>query len=208
MPIVVGVISAPTIHPDGSILTRSGYDPATKIFSFWDGGDLCMPAAPTRFDAEEALEDLQHVLREFSYVDPVDRAVAFSALLTVIARGALRVAPMHGVTAPTPGSGKSLLVDACAALATGRPCPMISASEDDAETEKRLVAAVLSGFPLISVDNVNRQLRSDLLCQAVEREIIHLRPLGSSAAIEIANRSCFSEPATASASAAIWSGGR
>lgn len=188
---ISGVTSCPTMRPDGSLLMLSGYDPATGLYSFWQGGDLRMPLAPTRFDAEEALGDLRHVLREFPFVDDVDRAVAFSAVLTVVGRGALRVAPMHGVTAPVPGSGKSFFVDLCAVLATGRPCPVISASEDDAETEKRLVSAVLSGFSVISLDNVNRQLRSDLLSQAVEREVIHLRPLGSSAAIEVANRSTF-----------------
>ena len=39
---------------------------------------------------------------------------------------------------------------------------------------------LLAGFPILCIDNVNGELGSDLLCQAVERPVIRLRRLGAS----------------------------
>jgi putative DNA primase/helicase len=84
------------------------------------------------------------------------------------------------VRAPTPGSGKSYLVDLASAIATGQRCPVIAAGRDEAETEKRLGAALLAGYPIISIDNLNGELGGDALCQAVERPVFLMRVLGFS----------------------------
>ena len=55
-----------------------------------------------------------------------DRSVALSAILTALDRHAMVTAPLHGFTSPTAGTGKSLLVDLAAMLATGRLTPVIS----------------------------------------------------------------------------------
>ena len=49
------------------------------------------------------------------------RAVALSALITPVVRGALAVAPMHAFEAKVPGSGKSFLTDTVSVIATGQP---------------------------------------------------------------------------------------
>src|SRR5262245_20612950 len=56
-PKVAGVITAPTLRPDGSILDRRGYDPATQLWYAPDSA-LSMPPCkknPSREDAEQAL---------------------------------------------------------------------------------------------------------------------------------------------------------
>jgi putative DNA primase/helicase len=119
----------------------------------------------------------------------VSRAVALSALITPVVRGALSVAPLHAFRATTAGTGKSYLVDVVSSISSGRPCPVISAAPDDiVETEKRIVSQLLAGHPIISIDNVNGELGGDLLCQAIERPLIRIRPLGTSVDIEIENR--------------------
>ena len=100
----------------------------------------------------------------------------------------MAVAPLHAIRANTAGTGKSYLGDLTSALCTGRPCPVVAAGSDDAETDKRLVGLLLAGFPLISIDNVNGELGSDLLSQAVERPLVRLRPLGGSDIMEIETR--------------------
>ena len=120
----------------------------------------------------------------------VSEAVALSALITPVVRGAIPVAPAHAFRANTAGSGKSYLADTSSAIATGRPCPVISAAPgDEAETEKRITGLLLAGFPIISLDNVNGELGGDLLCQAIERPLVRLRPLGRSDIVEIESRS-------------------
>ena len=64
---------------------------------------------------------------------------------------------------------------------------MLSATGNAEELEKRIVGCLLSGDPLVSLDNLNGQLASDLLCQASTAEAVKLRPLGSSVQVEIEN---------------------
>jgi len=95
---------------------------------------------------------------------------------------------LHLFRASTAGSGKSFLVDLASAIAVGRPAPVMSAGRDEKEFESRLVGLLLAGYPMVSVDNVNGELGGDLLCQAVERPLVRLRPLGRSDIIEIETR--------------------
>src|SRR5262249_39483357 len=115
----------------------------------------------------------------------VSKSVAISSLITPIVRGAMPVAPLHSCSANTAGTGKSYLADIASAISAGRPCPVLSAGQDAAETEKRLTGLLLACYPLISIDNVNGDLGGDLLCQAVERRTIRVRPLGTSELVEI-----------------------
>lgn len=187
---VAGVITTPTIRPDGSILSEAGYDPATRLFHMADPTVHLSPLVqnPTRRTAEQALQVLLDLLVEFPFTSDVSRAVALSALITPVTRGALTVAPMHVFRASTAGSGKSYLVDTASAIASGRPCPVAAAGPDEIETEKRLIGLLLSGFPLVSLDNVNGELGGDTLCQAIERPLIRVRRLGASDIIEIESR--------------------
>ena len=190
VPTIAGVVTTPTMRPDGSILSASGYDRATRLFHFADPAFRMpdLPAQPSRQAAEEALEFLRGLLVGFPFVEEADRVVALAALLTVVVRGAMQVAPLFGIRATTAGTGKSYLADLIAALATGRPCPVISAGATSEETEKRLTGLLLEGFPILSVDNLNGELGGDLLCQAVERPLIRLRRLGGSEITEVESR--------------------
>jgi len=190
VPRIAGVITSPTLRPDGSLLLTPGYDPSTRLYHVRDPA-LQMPAMPdkpTKADADCAMDTLQGILAGFPFVSDTDRAVALSGMITPVVRAMMPVAPMHGIRATDAGTGKSFLVDVFSVTSTGRPCPVIAAGRDEAETEKRLVGLLLSGFPVISLDNVNGELAGDLLCQATERPLIKVRPLGASDTAEIENR--------------------
>ena len=86
---------------------------------------------------------------------------------------------LNAFTAPVAGSGKTMLVDICSMIATGRRAPVLDQSKDDIETDKRLVAALLRGGSIVSIDNVDRPLDSALLCQALTAGgVMQVRPLG------------------------------
>lgn len=195
LPKIIGVVTCPTLRPNGSILEAAGYDPATRLFHVADSSLRLTDGArqPSRAAAEKALADLIALLAEFPFADErqagVSRAVALSALITPVVRGALTVSPLHAFRASTAGTGKSYLVDTASAIATGRPCPVSSAASSEEENEKRLAGLLLHGFPLATLDNVNGELGGDLLCQAIERPLIRLRRLGGSAITEIESRS-------------------
>lgn len=190
VPVVSGIITTPTLRPDHTILREPGYDPQTRLFLASDSSLQMppIPAAPTREQAQEALQLLDELLAGFPFVSDLDRAVALSAILTPICRGAMTVAPLHAIRANAAGSGKSYLLDTASVVATGRHCPVVAAGRDADETDKRLVGLLLSGFPIVCIDNLNGELGSDLLCQAVERPVIRLRRLGASDISELETR--------------------
>lgn len=188
LPQIVGVITTPTLRPDGSILRIEGYDPATRLVLVEPPPMPEIPDRPSRADALQALELLDELLVDFPFVDDASRSVALSALITPVVRGALTVAPLHVARAPTPGSGKSYLIDLAAAIAIGRSCPVVAAGRTEDETEKRLGAALLAGQPIVSIDNLNGELSGDALCQMVERPVVQIRTLGLSKLTEIESR--------------------
>lgn len=187
LPPVAGIITTPTLRPDGSLLAEAGYDPATRLYLMLDEGLVLpeIPEAPSPAQAREALDLLLHPLSGFPFVGAVDRAVALSGIITAVVRPALPVAPAHGIRAHSPGTGKSFLVDLFAAIATGRPCAVMAVGKSEEETEKRLGALLLNGAPVISLDNVNGELGGDTLCQMTERPLVRMRILGTSEAPEI-----------------------
>ena len=187
-PAIVGVIATPTMRPDGTLLLVEGYDEATGYFLFDPPVMPAMPVMPSRADALAALQLLLGLLTEFPFADDASRAVALSLVLSLVLRPALApTAPLHVVTAPEAGSGKSFLFDLASLIAIGEVAPAIGRGLTPEETEKRLVGAALEGRTLILVDNCNGELRSEFLCQAVERPLIKPRPLGTSTMPTIAN---------------------
>jgi hypothetical protein len=63
--------------------------------------------------------------------------------------------------------------------------PVISQGPHDEEMEKRLGAAVMTGQPLVCIDNVARVLRGDALAQIIERSRPQVRILGKSELVEV-----------------------
>ncbi len=185
---LAGVITTPTIRPDGTILSEAGYDPATQLLLMAPPTLPKIPDKPTKDQAIRALALLSDLLTEFPFTNDASRSVALSALITPIVRGGVPVAPMHVTTAPVAGSGKSYIIDLASAMATGERAPVLAAGRTEEETEKRLVAALINGQSIITIDNVNGNLGGDLLCQMIERPLVSVRPLGSSKLAKIETR--------------------
>jgi putative DNA primase/helicase len=190
-PPIAGVLTAPTLRPDGSLLAEAGYDPATRFYVFNPPALGPVPENPTRADAEAALALLLDLLVEFPFTSEAGRSVALSLLITPLVRSMMTTAPLHCVVAPEAGTGKSYLVDTAAAALLGYRCPVFSASTREEETEKRLAGSLIDGRPMISIDNVNGVLRGDLLCQAIVRPVVDVRPLGTSRKVRVENHATF-----------------
>jgi hypothetical protein len=187
-PAIAGVISAPTMRPDGSLLTEPGYDKATRLLLVEPPPMPAISEKPTRDDAERALALLEALLTGFPFDDDVAKACALSAMITPVVRGAFPVTPMHASRAPTAGSGKSFLWDIVAAIVIGQPMPVLSTGASVEETEKRLGSALMAGQPLISIDNISGELGGDALCQIIERPFVDVRILGRSESVRVEAR--------------------
>jgi putative DNA primase/helicase len=181
-PKVAGVITTPTLRPDGTILDRPGYDPATQLWYSPDRG-VVLPQLleePTREHAKQALKLLIDLLPGFPFEGDVYRSVALAAILTAVLRGAFDVIPMNLWQAPDVGSGKSYLTDLISIIARGQVCPVVTNVKSVEEMEKRLGALVLEGVQMVSLDNCFHDIGGELLCQITERRLIRIRILGKS----------------------------
>ena len=180
LPPVVGVVSAPTLRPNGSVLSEPGYDPETRLWYAPAQGLHLPPILATREAAEASLWRLKDLLSGFPFATDVDRSVALAALMTPVLRGGCDVTPLHLIRATTPGSGKSYLADIASTIVRAQKCPVVTVAESEEEMEKRLGALVLEGVPVISLDNCIHDLGGAMLCQITERPIIRTRILGKS----------------------------
>lgn len=182
-----GFVETPTITPDARLIDHPGYDLPTGLFSAYAeiSGYRRPPEKPSRDDALRALEFLRDLFGSFPFVDESDRTAMLSGVLTALVRRLLPAAPMFAITAPTPGTGKTLLCESLAIIATDRRASVLSLGHDDAETEKRLTGVLLAGDAVISIDNIERPLKGDLLCQVTTQQFVRLRPLGGSGMLSI-----------------------
>jgi putative DNA primase/helicase len=180
-PHVSGIITTPTLRCDGSLLAAPGYDQRSELYLLPGLQLPPIPERPTRAQAEEALAIVKELFSEFSFKHKaLDCSVAISALLTAQLRGSLPTAPIHLMAADTSGTGKSYLLDVIATIVNGRYCPVIAVAESKEEFEKQLGAILLSGAPIVSLDNCDRDLGGNLLCQLSERPVVNIRILGRS----------------------------
>lgn len=155
LPPLDGVIEAPSMRPDGTILDCAGYDRATGVVYVPSGEFPRVPQSPTRADALAALDLLTDPLADFPFATPADRSAAVAAILTIIARSAISgCCPAFAPDAPTPGTGKSLLADVIGTIADGRAPSRMTAPSDDTEAGKTILAMGLEGMRVVLVDNI------------------------------------------------------
>jgi hypothetical protein len=185
LPALAGIVNTPFLRTDGSICEQPGYDAESGLLFKPEGESFpLIPQQPSKHDALAALAQLEALIASFPFVAPADRSVALSAMLTTLDRHAMATAPLHAFTSPAAGTGKSLLVDIAAMLATGQRMPVISQGRTEEELEKRLGAALLAGDVAISLDNCEHRLESVFLCQALTQHKLNIRLLGYSKNIE------------------------
>ena len=180
LPRLTRIITTPTLRRDGSVLEMPGYDEATGLL--FEPQGIAFPPVPVTPDLFEdvypAVELLLGLLRTFPFVDEPSRAVALSAVLTSLVRASLPSAPLHAFTAPTAGSGKSLLVDIASMISTGQETPVMAQGKTAEEFEKRLGAAFIAGDGTISIDNCEQPLGGEFLCQVLTQSLVSIRILG------------------------------
>lgn len=192
LPVLTGIIQAPTLRPDGSILETPGYDKATGLF-FNPGRTQFKPIKqePTKDDAQLAIKLLLYIIKEFPFENEESRSVVISGILTSIIRRSLRTAPLHGITAPKMANGKSLLTDVIGQIANGKDNSVISQAESEAEEKKRLLAVLAEGDLIVCYDNVEKPFGSPALCSVLSQTEYKDRILGSTKNISVPTNALF-----------------
>lgn len=184
-PVLVAIMSAPTLRPDGTLLATAGYDLRTGLFLDLAEPFPPVPDRPTKAEAQRAIAVLREPFREFPFARPEHESVALSAVLTALIRPAMRTAPGHAFSAPTMASGKSLAGDVAALIATGRVASAMTAAPNAEEEQKRVLALLMEGEAVVMIDNVEAPLGSDVLCTVLTQQTLKGRMLGESRTLTV-----------------------
>lgn len=190
---LIAAINAPTIRPDGTLLDREGYDAKTGLL-FANVSGLpypTIPTNPTKEQAQSALALLKDVISGFPFAQEYDRSAALAAIMTATARHSMKNAPMFPFSAPRMASGKSLLADVVALIATGRPATVMSFTADQDEMRKRVMTILMSGDAVVNIDNVEEPLASAILCSVLTQESYTDRLLGSQRKATVPTLACW-----------------
>lgn len=166
VPYLTGIIAAPTLREDGSILDKPGYDTKTGLFFCNENTEfLPVPEFPTLEDAKAALERIKIPLAEFPFVSEKDRAVVVTMILTALIRKSLLTAPIFGFSAPKMATGKSFLpMLVVGTIATGSEVAPKNKPKTEEDAEKKYLSFLMTGSPIICLDNIYTPLSGECLC--------------------------------------------
>jgi hypothetical protein len=178
-----GIISAPTLRTDGTILQTPGYDAESGLLLL-DGEYLPVPEKPTRHQVDEAVAELRDLLCEFPWDgEPEENEAAWMAYtFTLLARHAVRgCVPMFAFSANEAGSGKGLLVEIANRIAFGRNAAVRAYDPCPTEARKAITACLVEGLAAVCWDNVRPGLpvANSSLEGAITSEVWSERELGT-----------------------------
>jgi hypothetical protein len=183
---LAGVVEAPVLRPDGTILQKPGYDPATGLLFSPRREWPTVPEAPTREEAYAARDVLLDLVADFPFAKPVHRSGWLAFLLTLLARHAFDgPAPLFLFDGNTPGAGKGFLVELATVIAHGTETPCSIRPDEDAEMRKHITAAAMAGDSLIVLDNVTGMLGCDALDAALTGTRWKDRVLGTNTRVDL-----------------------
>lgn len=188
------IARAPFVRPDGSICDTVGYDKRARALYIPNLQYPPMPDEPGLDAARAALGRLLAPFDEFPWYDAGSRSAFAAHILTEAARIAVSTSPMFWYTAPTAGTGKSLLSVMPSLIVHGNEPAMRPWVVEGEELRKTLFASLLAGDRSIAFDNVPNgyKARAPELCAFLTSAIWQDRKLGASETHAIPNRSVVS----------------
>lgn len=191
VPFLTTITESPILRPDGTIFQTPGHDPETGALFVQPAGVEFdpVPESPSRKDAKSAADALLEVVKDFPFEAEEHRAVWLAAVLTAVGREAFAGnAPLILTDASTPGSGKTLLMDTVATIATGRSAAKTAWSWSAQEQTKTVTTLLLEGAPIVLFDNLTGRFGGGILDLLLTAEEWRGRILGASESRTLPNR--------------------
>jgi len=164
-PVLKGIILAPVMRPDGTLLGRPGYDKETGILYLANqpGKMPSIPSRPSRNQVSTALAKAWEPFARFPFKTSLDRAVALAAMMTAIQRPMMPTAPGYAFDAPTAGTGKTKAAQAVGMF--GGSLPEVSPWPSQKEEQRKTIMAHLLSLPQsLLLDNMDGPVESADLC--------------------------------------------
>lgn len=186
------VVFSPIYTSKGQLVTADGYHASAKVFMHSSIGSLIpLPERPTDGQVSQARAlIMEELLGDFPFRDKASKAHAVAlALLPLVRLMIDGPTPLHLISAPVQGSGKTLLADCLALIASGIHPQTITEAPDDGEWRKRITAALALRPTYILIDNINRRIDSASLASVLTRQDWSDRLLGKSEILSVRNLS-------------------
>jgi hypothetical protein len=148
-----GIVGAPVLRPDGTLLQEPGYDLATCLYLASKVPLDPVPEEPSARQVRAAREFLlQRFLGDFPWVGDADKANYVGLLVTPILRSYLRtLIPFGVVTSTMPGSGKTILTCGLGMLYGQR---ILTWTHSDEELRKAITSVLADPVGTIIFDNL------------------------------------------------------
>jgi putative DNA primase/helicase len=180
IPVITGIVGCPILRPDGTIASKSGYDPATGLYHDITG------IYPPVMEPARAIELLENVVCDFPCRSPTDKSGWFAALITLFSRYAFRgAAPLFLFDANAPRVGKGLLIDLLALIIEGRLAARANYPKAVEELRKLITSVALSGVPYLVLDNIKDKLGGPALEMALTTTRWQDRLLGGNRQVDL-----------------------
>jgi len=183
LPILNRIVEFPLVFADGNPQVRPGYHaPSRTFFAPTPGFSMPqVPERPTADDVKRALGFIDELICDFPFAGESERAHAIALAILPPARELIDgPTPLNIVEAPSPGTGKGLLMDVLAYAALGRWPAMMTEGESEDEWRKRITSKLIGLPSLIVIDNLRRRLDSAALSSALTASCWEDRILGQS----------------------------
>jgi hypothetical protein len=150
---LLGIVGAPVLRPDGSLLQRPGYDAATCLYLASKVPLEPVPEEPSTEQVQAARDFLLYkFLFNFPWVGDADKANYLGLLVTPILRSYLRtLIPFGVVTSTMPGSGKTILTCGLGMLYGQR---VLTWTHSDEELRKAITSVLADPVGAIIFDNL------------------------------------------------------
>lgn len=188
-PPLAGIVTAPTLRSDASLLDAAGYDASSHLFAAFNPDEFpVINRKPSREEALEALDLLDELFSECIFTGgnrSPHASVAIAASITACVRHGLPIAPAFALSAHKQGSGKTTTAKAVAQLSMGRDPAVIAPTDDEAELKKALLAILIAGDAVVLIDNVAKPVDSAALCAVLTSAIYSDRVLGVSQKVSV-----------------------
>lgn len=188
LPPLLGIVGAPVLRPDGTLLQRPGYDAATGVFLARKVPLDPVPERPTAAQVAESRRFLLEVfLRDFPWVSAADKANHLALMVTPVLRPYTRALTPFGVVSATmPGSGKTILTASIGMIYGQR---VLSWTHSDEELRKAITSVLADQAGVVVFDNLHEGavIDSPILARLITERVWADRLLGRNATAAIPN---------------------
>lgn len=179
------IIQVPSLRPDGTVIDKPGYDPATGYYLASKVRLTHLQPSPTKDNAIRARDFLKTIFGPndanklgFPWHRADEWIVPLALAMTAICRPAVGNVPATAIDASTPGSGKGKIVGLCSIIATGEEPARSGWPSNPEEQDKTLGGYAVAAPPIIAFDNVRGAISNQCLENALTTPIYGFRVLG------------------------------